>query len=276
MRISIVTPTFNQGSLISQAFESILMQDAGLDIEYIVIDGGSTDATSVVVREFQQRFIERGVRFTYVSEPDAGQSDAINKGIGLATGTIIGVLCSDDYYEPFVLKRVEQAFCDHPKTPWGYGGWRFVDFDREVFSITQPKQYSYSRLQVLCNIGMPSCFYRKDLLESIGLVNRALHLSMDYDMWFRMAGVSEPFIMPFVVSNMRYYGQTKSGTKTFEHLRESYRLQRKYTKGLVVRLRQLWYFFRGLMMILLHRDVTTRVEQWRQRRLRQQSSNSKG
>lgn len=263
MRLSIVTPTFNQGHLIGQAIESVLDQPAWLDLEYLIIDGGSTDSTRSVVESYRPQLQARGILFKFVSEPDRGQSDAINKGVRLSSGQLLGCLCSDDFFESQVLGHVVREFIVRPEAQWGYGGWRFVDYDRHVFSTTHPAPYKYRNLAVVCNIGMPSCFYRKDFFLAIGQVNPDLHLSMDYDLWFRMARRAPPMVLPMVVANMRYYQQTKSATKTLAHLRESLLVQEKYTRAWGMRALQWLYFLRGLGMIFARRDVTTRVERWR-------------
>lgn len=260
MRLSIITPSFNQGHLIGQTIESILQQQDGLDIEYIIIDGQSNDETSDVVKKYTPLLQSRGIRFVFISEPDDGQSDAINKGFKLATGDLLTYINSDDYYEPLVIGRVIEWFSNHPFANWGYGGWRLVNYNRNVYRTIQPTYFKRNRLYTICNIGQPSCFYRKDFLFRVGLLNKKLHLAMDYDLWLRMAKEEIPILLPFPIANMRYYMQTKSATRAKAHLIEAFQLQRTYTKGFFLRLAQIFYFIRGLLVILLKFDINNRIE----------------
>lgn len=274
MRLSIVIPSYNQGHLIHQTFESILQQPAGLDLEVIVMDGGSTDSTGEVVKRYRPQFVARKIAFFYTSERDHGQSDAINKGSAVATGELLTYLNSDDYYQPQVLGNVIDEFTTHPRVQWGYGGWRFVDLEGHLYSVVQPKRYSHRRLLTLCTIGQPSCFYRREFFNRMGAVNQELHLSMDYDLWLRMAAACDPLIIPTAVANMRYYMQTKSATRNMSHLQESFALQRKYSRGLMIRLEQIYYFLRSWAVIVTKLDINHRIERVRQRALQSASAST--
>ncbi len=265
MRLSIITPSFNQGKFISQTIESILRQPDDLDLEFIIVDGKSTDETAHIVEKFRPLIEKKGIRFRFISEPDRGQSDAINKGSKLATGELLTYLNSDDYYEPQVLGSVVEQFLKYPEAQWGYGGWKFVDLEGREFVVKMPEVYSKNKLLCVDTIVQPSCFYRKDFFLKVGLIDESLHLSMDYDLWLRMAAVAEPITLPWVISNARYYMQTKSATKTMKHLFESFQLQRKYSKGLFIRLSQYFYLLRGIAVIIFGYDISVRIEKKRQR-----------
>ncbi|MEK7636846.1 MAG: glycosyltransferase family 2 protein [Patescibacteria group bacterium] len=260
MRLSIVVPTLNQGKFISQTLESLLQQDGGIDLEILIMDGGSTDKTPSVIQEYTPKLKHQGYRIINISEPDEGQSDAINKGFTLATGDILTYLNSDDYLEPGVVKKVIERFAapDHPN--WGYGGWRYVDIDRRIYKTIQPTAYSHRRLQVICNIMQPSCIYRRDFLFRVGILNKDLHLAMDYDLWLRMAENCGPTILPWIISDARYYMDTKSSTRGIEHIHEAFRLQRRYSSGLGLRLLQTFYFLRGLAVTYAKLDINHRIE----------------
>ena len=259
MKISIVTPSYNQGKFIAQTFESVLSQDVS-DIEYIVMDGGSTDSTKSVVKNYAAKFRKKGISFKFISKKDKGQSDAINNGWRMASGDIITYINSDDYYNKNVLKKVTDYFRANPKTMWAYGGWNFVNQNGKLYQAVQPVIYKKQKLLDYCNIGQPSCFFRKELLNKVGLLNEQLHLTMDYDLWLRFATKYPAGVMDFPISNMRYHLEAKSGSRTMEHLFECFSLNKQYSKTYSwQRLRQIFFFVRGFIVILLKRDLTRRV-----------------
>ncbi|MEI8061175.1 MAG: glycosyltransferase family 2 protein [Candidatus Berkelbacteria bacterium] len=259
MKISIVTPSYNQGQFIAETFDSILAQNFS-NIEYIVTDGGSTDSTASVAKKYAPLFKKAGIDFKFISEKDKGQSDAINKGWKMATGDIITYLNSDDYYNKNVLKDVVNFFQKNPKIKWAYGGWNFVNKDGKLYRSVQPKEFSKNKLLDYCNIGQPSCFFRKTLLDEVGMLNVKLHLTMDYDLWLRFAKKYHAGIIDCIISNMRYYPDAKSGARTKEQLREVLKLSVKYTKLFSVRrFFQYFYYLRGLVMVLLRIDITKRI-----------------
>lgn len=260
MRLSIVTPSYNQGHLIGQTLASFLQQPSGLDLEVIIVDGLSTDNTASVVAHYIPKMEARGIRTIFISEKDRGQSDAINKGSRLASGQILTYLNSDDYYQPDVLGRVLETFEHNPKARWGFGGWRFVNEAGKLYSVGQPKKFSRRRLSTVCTIVQPSCFYTKDFFDEVGAINETLHYGMDYDLWLRMAAQSKPLVLPLVISNARYHAAAKSSTSTKKQLMETWRLQRQHTRGWLLRLEQLYYFVRGWAVILVGRDISRRIE----------------
>lgn len=270
MRLSIIVPSYNQGNFIGQTLDSILDQQDGLDLELIIMDGKSTDNTAEVVANYKEKIENKKIAFKFISEKDKGQSDAINKGSRMATGELLTYLNSDDYYEPKVLEQVISEFTSHPEAQWGYGGWKFVDQEGREFYSKLPSKYRQKKLFYWDNIVQPSCFYRKDFFMQVGLIDENLHLSMDYDLWLRMALRGNPIIINSVISNARYYSQTKSATKTMKHLFESFALQKKYSRGLGTRLMQYFYLLRGILVIWLGYDITLRVERKRKRLLKDQ------
>ena len=179
MKLSIVTPSYNQGKFIKDTFESILNQNANFPIEYILVDAVSTDETSKIVEEFAPKFKTKGIEFIFICEKDNGQSDAINKGWHKATGNIITYLNSDDYYEPNVLQKVMEYFVNNTNIKWAYGGWNFVNKDGLLYKSVRPAIFKKQKLLDYCNIGQPSCFFKKELLDEFGMLNEKLHLTMD-------------------------------------------------------------------------------------------------
>lgn len=113
IKVSVITVTFNSEETLAKTIESVLNQTYGR-VEYIIMDGGSKDATVSIAEEYKERFAAKGYEFKIVSEPDRGMYDALNKGVALATGDIIGQINSDDWYEPDALETVANKFIDYP------------------------------------------------------------------------------------------------------------------------------------------------------------------
>ena len=189
MRFTIVTPSFNQGAFIERTIESVLGQRGDFELEYLIVDGGLTDGTLDVLRRYDDR------RLTWISERDGGQSEAINKGFGRATGDVLAWLNSDDTYVPGALDAVSGALRT-TAARWCFGECAIIDEqDREIrHAITWYKnrlsrRYTARRLLEKDFIPQPAAFFRRDLLEEVGSVDEACRYSMDYDLWLRFARV---------------------------------------------------------------------------------------
>ena len=189
VRISVVTPSYNQGAFLEKTIRSVLDQAGdGLEIEYLIVDGGSRDNSVEIIRRYQDRLA------WWVSERDAGQSDAINKGLRRATGDIVCWLNSDDYFAPGALRRVaevlgsgaHQALVGHcvMVEPDGREQWLRGEF-RSYLQLLSP--YPPYRMH------QPSIFWRRELMEQVGLLDESMHLIMDYDYWCRIAR-RHPFV----------------------------------------------------------------------------------
>jgi len=181
-RFSIVTPSYNQGAFIQQTIESVLDQNYP-DLEYIVIDGGSNDNSVDIIRKYEQYLSY------WVSEPDRGQSHAINKGFARASGEIYGWLNSDDRLEPDTLAVVAEAFINNPDTGAFVGHGRKVDISGNTVYYKKPDDLTFERL---CgwmdggNFMQPSCFYRRSAWEAAGPLDEDIHIAMDVDLWLKM------------------------------------------------------------------------------------------
>lgn len=261
MKISVVTPTFNQAKTIRETFDSVLRQNMGSQLEYLVMDGLSTDGTSEIVSEYGPRFTAQGVTFVSVRERDNGQSDAINKGWKRASGDLLAFLNSDDLYEPDALRAVLDFFGNHPEVMWAYGGWRLIASDGTVHATVQPKRFSRAKLLNHSIIGQPSVFLRRQLVEECGMLQPHLHLAMDYDLWLRFSQKYDAGIIDAVLSQMRYTPDAKSVSRTHAQLREILRLGAQYTHPLSWRrFMQYFYYARGAAVVLLRVNTPRRIE----------------
>lgn len=176
-KISIITPSYNQGHYIEQTIQSVLNQNYP-NLEYIIIDGGSTDNTVEIIKKYRSQL-------TYwVSEKDRGQSHAINKGLKIATGDIINWLNSDDFYEPGCLNVVAEEFKKHKKINAVLGVTRVVGKKVEEYSqtpYTPSLKFTFSKAK----IEQPATFISGDFFRKFGPIDEKLHLAMDLDLWLK-------------------------------------------------------------------------------------------
>lgn len=179
-RISVITPSFNQVAFLERTLRSVLDQNYP-NLEYIVIDGGSTDGSVDVLKKYESRLAY------WVSEKDRGQSHALNKGFERATGEIIGWLNSDDLYCPGALFHVGEWFAAHPKDDVHYGGLYLVDKDDRVtdahWAATPDARYTYF---VGMDVHQQSLFWRRDLMKRVGTIDESFRFSMDLDFVLRL------------------------------------------------------------------------------------------
>lgn len=180
-RISIVTPSYNQGQFIEETIRSVLLQGYP-NLEYLIFDGGSTDGSVDIIRKYEPWLSY------WVSEHDRGQSHAINKGFKLASGEILAWLNSDDFYTPIALEIVAKTFSQHREALVLSGLCEKVDENGKKISIKMPRQLTPEHF--LCGgrvPGQPAVFFQKIIYETIGGLNENLHYLLDWEYWLRMS-----------------------------------------------------------------------------------------
>lgn len=176
MKVSIVTPCLNSEKTIRQTIESVLNQTYK-NVEYIVVDGGSSDATLDIIKEHQPRFHGR---MRYISEKDRGIYDAMNKGIRMTRGGLIGIVCSDDYYEPDAVEKVVSCLTgDRYQVIYGY--CRFMNRDH----IAGVMKNSHQDLKQYM-IPHPTCFVTRDTYRDFGMFLTMFRISGDYEFMLRL------------------------------------------------------------------------------------------
>jgi glycosyltransferase involved in cell wall biosynthesis len=227
-KISIITPSYNQAHFLKETVLSVLSQATDFEIEHIIVDGGSTDGSVEYLRSL-------GRKVTWISEKDRGQADAVNKGVRMAGGEIIGWLNSDDVYLPGALQAVADYFHSHPECRWAYGRCRIIDSSgKEQWKwITRYKnirlrKFTYDKLLRENFISQPAVFFRKDLFEEAGMLNIDLHYAMDYDLWLRFAQISPAGVINSYLSNFRRHGASKSEQGFRDQFFEQYAVAQKY------------------------------------------------
>lgn len=203
---SVVTPSYNQGDFIKETIDSIKKQDYG-NIEHIIIDGKSTDNTLDILKSY-------GDSITWISEEDNGQTDAINKGLKLTNGDIVAYLNSDDIYLPGTISHVVKMFNNNPEVEFIYGDFHAIDADSNIIDKIKTIPFDSNILLYDANfISQPASFYRKSLIDKIGLFDDKLHYLMDYEFFLRAAKRKINFkLAKRYLSAIRYHGNCKTLT----------------------------------------------------------------
>jgi glycosyltransferase involved in cell wall biosynthesis len=176
-KITIITPSYNQGQFIEETILSVINQGYP-NLEYIIIDGGSTDNTVEIIKKY-----EKDIQY-WVSEKDTGQANAINKGLKIATGEIINWLNSDDVLLPGTLALVAQHFAEHPEAIIVHGRIQYFGA-ASYYSQNIPKKDLETRYAAHICMPQPACFFKKKLIDEQGLLDESLHFSMDTDLYVR-------------------------------------------------------------------------------------------
>ncbi len=215
MLVTIVTPSYNQGKFIRATIESVLSQDYP-HIEYIIMDGGSTDETAQVVAEYAGRL-------TWISEKDRGQSHAINKGFRMAKGQIVAWLNSDDVLLPGAVMHAVNAFQQNPNAGAIYGEGYLIDYDGNVtsrFPVTE-KFNLWKLVYVSDYILQQTVFFRNAVFDEIGYIDEDLHFGMDWDILIRIGKRYKLVYIPEYMGCLREYAEAKTfagGHKRFREL----------------------------------------------------------
>ena len=203
-KISILTPSYNQGKYIEENILSVLNQNYP-NFEHIIIDGGSTDNTVEILKKYPH--------LKWVSEPDEGQSDALNKGLAMATGEIIGWINSDDYYEKNIFNEVAKEFEDE-NVQWVIGNIiNKYELINKYYKRKSPKVTYMTLIGSKCVMRQQGTFFRKELVLKAGGWDKDIYMCMDWDLWIRMAKISTPKMVDKYWSYFRWHDDQKSSAK---------------------------------------------------------------
>jgi glycosyltransferase involved in cell wall biosynthesis len=205
VKVSIVTPSFNQARYIEATIRSVLEQDYP-DIEYFVMDGGSTDGTVEILKKYSNKLTG------WVSEKDKGQTDAINKGFARATGDILAWINSDDTYNPGAVSAAVKYLTEHPETGMVYADTDFIDENGRIIGKFPAAQTDLPRLrQGYVHVPQQATFFRASLWKQIGPLDPGFYFAMDYDLWTRLAALAPFAYIPGPVwANFRLHGAGKT------------------------------------------------------------------
>jgi len=178
--ISIITPSYNQGQFLEETIRSVLLQDYP-DIEYIVIDGGSTDNSQAIIRKYKTQLA------WFVSETDSGQADAINKGLKKATGEFVAWINSDDIYTKGAISSAVDKLKSNPDCGMVYSNVLSIDAESSIFNTMEYGNWGIRELMQFNIIGQPGVFMRRKALEDVGLLDPKFHFLMDHNLWLKIA-----------------------------------------------------------------------------------------
>jgi glycosyltransferase involved in cell wall biosynthesis len=202
--VTIVTPSFNQIEFLEETICSVLAQSYPR-LEYLIVDGGSTDGSLEIIQKYAQRLA------WWVSEPDRGQTDAINKGFARAQGDILAWLNSDDTYLPHAVAEAVAYLQTHPEVGMVYGDANLVDNTGQVIGRFPARQTDYRRLRGgYVHIPQQAAFFRASLWRQVGPLDPTFFFAMDYDLWVRLAKVSALHYTPRLWANFRLHSHGKS------------------------------------------------------------------
>lgn len=244
MKISIVTPTYNAAEFIERTLVSVLTQAGNFEIEMIVMDGISKDGTQDILAAYEQKIKTwslqiacKAVTFSWISEKDNGQSDAINKWLQRVTWDIVTYINGDDTYVSGALQKV----CDMLSKSSGercYGKCKIIDrYDNEIrkpitrYKNTMWKNYSYAKLLSENFISQMTVFRKKNVMDRVGLLDPNEHLCMDYEYWMRLGREGDPLYIDEYIANFRFYRTSKSGSMYPKQFADELRIAKVYAGG---------------------------------------------
>lgn len=229
-KISIITPSYNQDKFIEKTIKSVLSQNYP-NLEYIIVDGGSTDNTLKILKKYDKRI-------NWISEKDHGQTDAINKGFKIATGDIIAYLNSDDYYLPGTLKRIAKIFIANKKIKWLTGDYIIIDENDikiqniVVFYKKILRLFPYLPILLITNfIAQPSTFIRRAIINELGFFDQSLDYVMDYDYWIKIIKNNPLYVINSPLAAFRIHRTSKSGIQYKQQFNEELKIVKKYSKN---------------------------------------------
>ena len=218
--VTIVTPSYNMAEFIEETIKSVLNQSYP-HIEYIVADGGSDDGTLDILEKYSDDL-------TFISGPDNGQTDAINKGLRMAKGEILAYLNADDLYTPTAIEDIVKVFLSNPDIGLVYGDIEHIGKEGDRLNIHKTGEINLKEY-ISCRfyLPQPSVFFSREVWETTGEFDDSLHLAMDYDYWLRALLHHKPHYLPKVLSKARIYWEAKSSALNHHYLDERLRIFEK-------------------------------------------------
>ncbi len=238
MIVSIITPSYNQGDFLADTLESVLTQSGNFFLEYIVIDGGSSDNSVEILRQFEYELKSgarsarcKGITFRWHSERDNGQADGVNKGFAQASGSIFGWLNSDDTYFPGAISTVVEQMESHLNDVMVYGNAYYTDKRGEITERYPSEPFSLKRLSEKCIVCQPAVFFRSEVLTQVGSLDPNLQASMDFDFWIRIGKRFEgkiAFIDDYLATSRMYSENKTCSIRTTVHKESTALLQKHF------------------------------------------------
>ena len=207
MKISVITVCFNSEKTIARTIESVINQHYS-DLEYIIIDGGSKDKTIEIINKYRDKLSY------FISEPDQGISDAFNKGIRVASGDIIGIINSDDWYENGTFKLVNEMFLQNKEIDVLVGALRYWDDKKNNFIVYPDKNYEKCINYRMPRLNHPTVFMKAEVYRSVGLFDLKYRYAMDYDLFIRVFEDGKKIVLiDQILSNMSLSGTSDKNAR---------------------------------------------------------------
>ena len=210
--VSVVMPSLDQRPFVERTLTSILSQRGDFDLELVVQDGGSTDGTLEVLERFRDRV-------SLVVERDAGQADAVNRALSRARGEIVGWVNSDDLLRPGAIQAAVEAFRAAPGALWLHGRCDIIDEQDRIirrpvaaYKDFRARRHRLEALLVENYVSQMTVFWRRSLLDRVGLLDPSLRYTFDYDLWLRFARVAPPLWLDRTLAAFRWHVSSKSGS----------------------------------------------------------------
>ncbi|MHB8132839.1 MAG: glycosyltransferase family 2 protein [Anaerolineaceae bacterium] len=205
--ISIVTPSYNQAKYLEQTIQSVLSQDYS-SIEYIVVDGGSTDGSTDIIQKYSDRLA------WWVTEKDRGQADAVNKGFAKTKGKYCGWVNSDDLYLPGAVAQAVAILEENDDIGFVFGDVKSIDENNKITNIMRYGNWKLTDLMRFNIIGQPGVFFRKDLWERVGGLDLNYHFLLDHHLWIRMASEARIVYSGKIWAAARFHSAAKNIANT--------------------------------------------------------------
>lgn len=215
--VSIITPSFNQARYLEQTIRSVLGQEYAR-LEYLLVDGASTDSSLEIIHRYADRFE------WWVSEPDKGQAEAINKGLRRAKGEYVAWLNSDDIYLPGAIEKAVTVFEQNPGVGLVFGDVLAIDADGQTTNRLRYGDWSLPDLAAFRVIGQPSVFMHRSVLEQAGLLDPSFHYLLDHQLWLRMGQVAGMRYLPETLSAARFHAESKNVALANQFSEEVFRI----------------------------------------------------
>jgi len=215
--ISVVTPSYNQAGFLAETIESVICQRGDFFIDYVIVDGGSTDDSVDIIKHYDALLRRgewplscQGIGYRWISEKDNGQTDALMKGFRMAQGDLLAWLNSDDTYFPGALQKAADFFRENLDTGLMYGDGCYCDAVGTIIGNYRTEEFDLDRLASANIICQPAAFFRKDAFETVSGLDGTLHFAMDYDFWIRIGRHFPCRYVPCMLATYRLHEASKT------------------------------------------------------------------
>jgi len=233
--VSIVTPSYNQVRFLERTILSVLSQAGDFCLEYIIVDGGSTDGSVGIIKKYEGLLQGgsfpvrcKGIDYRWISEKDSGQAEAINKGLKMAKGEVWTYINSDDVLEPGTCAAVLEVFAEKPEVDVVYGSCRIIDENDGFVRMLRVGDFNLASLWEFNILGQQGVFLRRRVLERHGYFNQSFRYAFDYEYWLRISLGSRFYRIPRVNASFRIWKESKTGGGELKFKEEQIRILRGY------------------------------------------------